>query len=176
MKLAGDDTNDVTFAELDVDEEVDEEDIEAANEADLNREVSDSMDIEEVTWEVDEELGLTWSDINLGCFTLTKVCLYPSVNIFIAIYSSIQLTKLAKWIFHLPVLHKDLIEACTKAKIKPKNVMWSVLTCWSLVAEMLWHSLYLHPALEKLVIIKHHNTAKSAQLKCFKLKKEEWDL
>jgi len=38
------------------------------------------------------------------------------------------------------------------------------------------HSLYLHPALERLVMIECHNTAKSARLKQFKLKKDKWEL
>ena len=69
------------FAELKEDEEVDEEEIEAANEVDADREACDRADIEEVAREVDEELGLSLADINLGCFALTKVrCMH--VNIF----------------------------------------------------------------------------------------------
>jgi Asp-tRNA(Asn)/Glu-tRNA(Gln) amidotransferase C subunit len=44
------------------------------------------------------------------------------------------------------------------------------------VAETLRRSLYLRPALEKLIAIERHNTAKSARLKRFKLKKDEWEL
>ena len=69
------------FAELKEDEEVDEEEIEAANEVDADREACDRADIEEVAREVDEELGLSLADINLGCFALMKVrCMH--VNIF----------------------------------------------------------------------------------------------
>jgi hypothetical protein len=40
-----------------------------------------TADIEEVAREVDEELGLSLHDINLGCFALMKVhCMH--VNIF----------------------------------------------------------------------------------------------
>jgi hypothetical protein len=90
--------------------------------------------------------------------------------------SSTQLTQLAKRIFHSPVLHEDLTESCAKARIEPKNVMRSVPTRWNSVAETLRRSLYLRPALEKLVAIERHNTAKSARLKRFKLKREEWEL
>jgi len=89
---------------------------------------------------------------------------------------SIQLTKLAKCIFHSLVLREDLAESCAKARIEPKNVVRSVPARWNSVAETLQHSLYLHPALEKLIAIEHHNTAKSVRLKRFKLKKEEWEL
>jgi hypothetical protein len=92
------------------------------------------------------------------------------------INSSTQLTKLAKRIFHSSVLHEDLAESCVKARIEPKNVVRSVLTRWNSVAETLRRSLYLRLAIEKLVAIERHNTAKSARLKRFKLKKEEWDL
>jgi hypothetical protein len=69
------------FTELKEDEEVDEEEIEATNEVDADREVCDRKDIEAVAQEVDEELGLSSADINLGCFALTKVhCMH--VNIF----------------------------------------------------------------------------------------------
>jgi hypothetical protein len=68
------------FAELEEDEEVDEEEIEAANEVDADREANDRTDIEEVAREVDEELGLSLADINLGRFALTKVH-YMHVNI-----------------------------------------------------------------------------------------------
>lgn len=44
------------------------------------------------------------------------------------------------------------------------------------MAETLRRSLYLRPALEKLIAIERHNTAKSAWLKRFKLKKDEWEL
>lgn len=57
-----------------MDEEVDEEEIEAANETDPDREASDRADIEGVAQEVDKELALSETDINLGCFALTKVC------------------------------------------------------------------------------------------------------
>ena len=70
-----------TFAELEEDEEVDEEEIEAANEVDADREACDRADIEEVAREVDEELGLSLHDINLGCFALTKVR-HMHINIF----------------------------------------------------------------------------------------------
>ena len=69
------------FAELEEDEEVDEEEIEAANEVDADREACDRADIEEVAREVDEELGLSLHDINLGCFALTKVR-HMHINIF----------------------------------------------------------------------------------------------
>ena len=69
------------FAELEEDEEVDEEEIEAANEVDADREACDRADIEEVARDVDEELGLSLYDINLGCFALTKVR-HMHVNIF----------------------------------------------------------------------------------------------
>jgi hypothetical protein len=65
---------------------------------------------------------------------------------------------------------------CIKAKIEPKNVVRSVSTRWNSVAETLRRSLYLRPALEKLIAIERHNTAKSARLKRFKLKKDEWEL
>ena len=81
-----------------------------------------------------------------------------------------------KRIFHSPVLREDLAESCAKARIKPKNVVRSVPTCWNSVAKTLQRSLYLRPALEKLIAIEHHNTMKSARLKRFKLKKEEWEL
>ena len=69
------------FAELEEDEEIDKEEIEATNEVDADREACDRVDIEEVAQEVDEELGLSLADINLGCFALTKVrCMH--VNIF----------------------------------------------------------------------------------------------
>ena len=69
------------FAELEEDEEIDKEEIEAANEVDADWEACDRVDIEEVAREVDEELGLSLADINLGCFALTKVhCMH--VNIF----------------------------------------------------------------------------------------------
>ena len=87
-----------------------------------------------------------------------------------------QLTKLAKRIFHSPVLHEDLAESCAKARIEPKNVVQSVPTRWNSVVETLRRSLYLRAALEKLIAIERHNTAKSARLKHFKLKKEEWEL
>ena len=69
------------FAELEEDEEVDEEEIKATNEVDADREACDRADIEEVAREVDEELGLSLYDINLGCFALTKVR-HMHVNIF----------------------------------------------------------------------------------------------
>ena len=69
------------FAELEEDEEVDEEEIEATNEVDADREACDRADIEEVAREVDEELGLSLHDINLGCFALTKVR-HMHINIF----------------------------------------------------------------------------------------------
>jgi hypothetical protein len=90
--------------------------------------------------------------------------------------SSIQFTKLAKCIVHSPVLHEDLTESCAKARIEPKNVVRSVLTRWNSVAETLRRSLDLPAALEKLITIECHNTTKSVRLKCFKLKKEEWEL
>ena len=69
------------FTELEEDKEVDEEEIEATNEVDADREACDRADIEEVAQEVDEELGLSLYDINLGCFALTKVR-HMHVNIF----------------------------------------------------------------------------------------------
>ena len=161
--------------ELEEDEEVDEEEIEAADEIDPERETGDSADIEELTQEVDEELNLSQTDTDLGCFALTKVCcMFVDVPVFINPH--IQLTKLAKRIFHASVLHEDLAESCIKAKIEPKNIVRSVPTRWNSVTKMLWRSLYLRLALEKLVAIEYHNTARSAQLKRFKLKKEEWEL
>ena len=69
------------FAELEEDEEVDKEEIKAANEVDADREACDRADIEEVPREVDKELGLSLHDINLGCFALTKVR-HMYINIF----------------------------------------------------------------------------------------------
>jgi len=69
------------FAELEEDEEINKEEIKAANEVDADWEACDRVDIEEVAREVNEELGLSLADINLGCFALTKVrCMH--VNIF----------------------------------------------------------------------------------------------
>lgn len=102
--------------------------------------------------------------------------MHANVTVFVFINFFIQLTKLAKRIFHSSVLREDLAESCVKARIKPKNVVRSVPTRWNLVAETLRRSLYLCSALEKLVMIERHNTAKSVQLKRFKLKKEEWEL
>jgi hypothetical protein len=68
------------FTELKEDEEVDEEEIEAANEVDADREASDRTNIEEVAREVDEELGLSLADINLGHFALMKVhCMHVNI-------------------------------------------------------------------------------------------------
>ena len=78
---AGADDDAGAFAELEEDEEVDEEEIEATNEVDADREACDRADIEEVARDVDEELGLSLYDINLGCFALTKVR-HMHVNIF----------------------------------------------------------------------------------------------
>jgi hypothetical protein len=75
------DTDADAFAELEEDEEVDEEEIEAANEVDADREASDRAVIEEVAQDVDNELGLSLTDINLGCFALTKVR-WMHANIF----------------------------------------------------------------------------------------------
>ena len=122
-----------------------------------------------------EEHNLSQAEINLSCFALTKVCCV-SVDVFVATNLHIQLTKLAKRIFHASVLREDLAESCIKAKIEPKNVLRSVSTQWNTVAETLRRSLYLRPALEKLIAIERHNTAKSVWLKRFKLKKDEWDL
>lgn len=54
--------------------------------------------------------------------------------------------------------------------------MCSVPTRWNSVAETLRRSLYLRLALEKLIVLERHNTDKSARLKRFKLRKEEWEL
>ena len=163
------------YAELEEDEEVDEEEMEAINKTDSDREAGNSVDIKELTQEVDEEHNLSQAKINLGCFALTKVCCV-SVDVSVSTNLLIQLTKLAKHIFHASILHEDLTESCLKAKIEPKNIVCSISTRWNTGAKILQHSLYLHLALEKLIAIEHHNTAKSAQLKCFKLKKDEWDL
>lgn len=70
----GDDDDDAdAFAELEDDEEVDEDEIEAANEVDPDREASDRATIEEVAQKIDKDLQLSQTDINLGCFALTKV-------------------------------------------------------------------------------------------------------
>lgn len=67
--------------------------------------MSDRTDIEGVAQEVDKELAWSQADIN-RYFALTKMRCMRSAFVFID--TSIQLTKLAKYIFHSPVLCGDL--------------------------------------------------------------------
>jgi hypothetical protein len=84
--------------------------------------------------------------------------------------------KLAKLIFHSPILQDDLAACCAKAKIMLRLIKHSISTCWNSVAEMINSATYLHLALDKLTDMDCHNTVTKTTLHCLKLTKEEWGL
>jgi hypothetical protein len=88
----------------------------------------------------------------------------------------IQITKLAKRIFHSPLLTEDLEKCCIHAKIIPKRIKRSVATRWNSVAEMLCSALYLRDALDTLCVNEKHNMVKKTALRRLKLSKKEWEV
>lgn len=51
-----------------------------------------------------------------------------------------------------------------------------VATRWNSLTKVITRALYLRPALEKFVELSHHNTSRSARLRKFKLRAEEWEV
>jgi len=88
----------------------------------------------------------------------------------------LQIARLAKWVFHSPILRDDLVICCEKSKLEPKQIKHSVPTRWNSVAEMINSVIYLRPALDKLVEMECHNAVSKTRLRHLKLTKQEWDI
>ena len=86
------------------------------------------------------------------------------------------MTKLAKRIFHSPLLRDDLATCCTRVKVEPKLIKRSVPTRWNSVAEMIESALYLRPALDRLVEMDRHNTVTKTRLRKLKIVTKEWEV
>jgi hypothetical protein len=84
------------------------------------------------------------------------------------------MTKLAKGIFHSPLLREDLSACCTHVKVKPKLIKRSVPTRWNSVAEMVESALHLRAALDRLVEMDRHNTVAKTRLRKLKILTKEW--
>ena len=86
------------------------------------------------------------------------------------------MTKLAKRIFHSPLLREDLSICCTHVKVEPKLIKRSVPTRWNLVAEMIESALHLQAALDRLVEMDRHNTVAKTHLRKLKILTKEWEV
>ena len=86
------------------------------------------------------------------------------------------MTKLAKRIFHSPLLREDLSMCCTRMKVEPKLIQRSVPTRWNSVDEMIESALHLRSALDRLVEMDRHNTVAKTRLRKLKIMAKEWEV
>jgi hypothetical protein len=86
------------------------------------------------------------------------------------------MTKLAKRVFHSPLLRDDLAACCIRVKVEPKLIKRSVPTRWNSVAEMIESALHLRPALDRLVEMDRHNMVAKTRLRKLKILQKEWEV
>jgi hypothetical protein len=123
----------------------------------------------------DEEM-LIQDNINLGHFSLSKVCSLTLFNFLFLTSCQLQLTNLGKKIFNSPTLRADLKSCCERVKIKPVLMIRAVSTRWNTTAELIGRAKDLCPALNLLINMEQHNQAHGVRLKRFQLSAREWDL
>jgi len=97
-------------------------------EADLDGEASNEQEIEDLEGDID--IDLTVEDIALGKSALAKVrSLTPLIFSVCQLNEHLlQITKLAKQIFHNSILQEDLVTCCVRSKIEAKQIRRSVPT------------------------------------------------
>ena len=86
------------------------------------------------------------------------------------------MTKLAKRIFHSPLLRDDLSACCTRMHVDSKLIKRSVPTRWNSIAEMIESALHLRSALDRLVEMDWHNTVAKTCLQKLKILQKEWEI
>jgi len=105
--------------EDDEDNGLDKDKLKALMEANLNRKASDEQEIEDLEGDIDIDLMV--EDIALGKHVLVKVrSLTPAPYIWCCQFNEhfLQITKLAKQIFHNSILREDLATCCVDQRLK----------------------------------------------------------
>src|ERR1700733_3206948 len=83
---------------------------------------------------------------------------------------------LANKIINSPTIKADLEACCVWSHIKPALMIRDVSTRWNSTSELIGRALYLHPALQMLVIMKEHNKTHGVRLQRFQLSEGEWEI
>jgi hypothetical protein len=173
-----DNDNDAVFCALQEEDDDEEVDLDVYDD-DGAVEASDNAMVDEIVRDVDQELfgeRLSQEDINLGCFSLSKVCSSTFFNFLFVMWCQLQLTNLRKKIFNSPTLRADLKACCERVKIKPVLMIRAVSTRWNTTAELIGRAKDLRLALNLLINKEQHNKSCGVRLKQFQLSTQEWDL
>ncbi|KAL1947002.1 hypothetical protein VTO73DRAFT_13963 [Trametes versicolor] len=137
------------------DDDVDDEDAEAAQEADKSREAADQAILDSLD---DEELGVdvTADDVRLAAGALSKIL------------------KLSRKVWNSPTIRAELATLAADAKLNSEVLIRSVKTRWNTVTEVLGRALKMRMVLTDLCDMVQFNKAHGVRLRQFVLSDEEW--